>query len=44
MSNIIYIDTTNNKEMSVGLKTDTLEDIKKKTLDTRKATARSSIS
>ena len=37
MSNIIYIDTTNNKEMSVGLKTDTHEDIRKKTLDTRKA-------
>jgi len=35
--NILVIDTTNNKEMTVGLKTDGKEIIEKQPLDTRKA-------
>lgn len=37
MKNILIIDTTNNKEMTVGLKIDGKEIIEKRPLDTRKA-------
>src|SRR5260221_81235 len=37
MKVILIIDTTNNKEMSVGLRIDDKEFIKKQPLDTRKA-------
>lgn len=37
MKNILIIDTTNNKEVIVGLKTGKLETFKKSLLDTRKA-------
>jgi tRNA threonylcarbamoyladenosine biosynthesis protein TsaB len=37
MKNILIIDTTNNKEMLVGLKIDGKDFLQKKALDTRKA-------
>lgn len=37
MQAILLIDTTNNKEVKVGLKIDNKEFVKKKPLDTRKA-------
>jgi tRNA threonylcarbamoyladenosine biosynthesis protein TsaB len=37
MKNVLIIDTTNNKEMTVGLRIDGKEIIEKRPLDTRKA-------
>lgn len=37
MKNVLIIDTTNNKEVIVGLKIDGKESLKKQPLDTRKA-------
>jgi tRNA threonylcarbamoyladenosine biosynthesis protein TsaB len=39
MKNILFIDTSSNKEVVVGLEIDSKEDLQKQPLDTRKAQA-----